>query len=534
MKKLALLLAAFILMGSFVACTPETSDGHTTPKPSVNDTPDENDENKEEEDDMKFISMYYDDRTDLYELVGIYSGKVQIKDEVVTSKIVGSNDADMCVLRYDASTKRVIAVGTGTAVLVVGEQEFNIKVSPAPITLAVITGHSLGAGAKGNSTDSVVCEAGQAYNSTLTINKEGTKNDGNPNWADKMKGNTLGYAESNRVTNIDCITGDAGSVKGARGVNAAFAYQWNNLTGEKIWVVNCAVGGSCINQWQPGASSNYHTYSLAAINLASEILKGEVEAGHYEYRMTVMINFSSANFAYQGVKDYDDAQLQKWHDDMWQGYVEGSTVDIDGDGKIDAPTHLGYAPIWTPTLVNFDRDYHLIYYRSASKEYPNVFLASDFVRHWKTDEGVKNTFPNIRYTTQSGNKLTRPGKVSQVFDADGTHLLQIGYNAVGMQIADNLYNHLFGAKRIDGVTIFESSENIQGTVIEDTMTMKMGHLYKFILITDPMGVSDYTIELSNNLKLEGFFYVSATAAGEGTITIKRGDTVVRTITVNVE
>jgi hypothetical protein len=66
------------------------------------------------------------------------------------------------------------------------------------------------------------------------------------------------------------------------------------------------------------------------------------------------------------------------------------------------------------------------------------------------------------------------------------------------------------------------------------MTMKSGNQYKFILVTNPNGVSNYTIELSKNLKLEDNFYVTPTAKGSGTITIKQGDTVIKTVNVTVE
>ena len=520
MKKIALILACIMVLAAFVGCnnTP-ASTTPSTPKPTTPTEPND-------EPEIEYIDIYFDDRKSISEVFGGVVNEFEIVSQEVTSKIVGTDEADEQLVIYDKNTYRLTAVGTGTAVVKVNGEEKHLRVNPAPITLAIITGHSIGAGSKGNLTDSVVCEAGQAYNTTLTIQN-------NSAWKTDMRGSTLGFAESDRVINIDCITGDAGSVKGARGVNSAFAYKWNELTGEKIWVVNCAVGGSCINQWQPDAKSKYHEYSLGAINLASEILKGEVEAGHYEYRMTVMINFSSANFIHQNVT-YDDELLEKWHNDMWQGYVDGVTVDIDGDGKNDAPSHLGYAPIWTPTLTSFDRDYHLVYYRSASIEYPHVFLASEFTRHWKTDADVNATFPGIKYKTQGGKTLTRPGRINQIFDEDGTHLLQIGYNAVGMQIAENLYNHLFGEKRVKSVTLYETSADIKGIEIGDTMTMKNGQQYKFLLITDPSGVSDYTIELSKNLTLDSFFYVTAIARGTGTITIKRGDEVVKTVTVTVE
>lgn len=523
MKFLSLILACIMVLCVFVGCndTPKTTTPSKTKQPTTPHEP------EDQTPEIEYVDMYFDDRKSISMIFGGVVNEFEIVSQEITSTVVGTDEADEALVIYDEDTYVLTAVGTGTAVVKINGEEKHLRVLPAPITLAVITGHSIGAGSKGNTKDSVLCEAGQVYNTTLSIQN-------NANWSTAMKGSTLGFKEKDRVVNIDGITTAAStSSKGARGVNSGLAFKWNELTGEKMWVVNCAVGGSCINQWQPGAKDKFHEYSLGAINLASEILKGEVEAGHYEYRTTVIINFSSANFSYQGVT-YDDAKLEEWHDNMWQGYIDGVTVDIDGDGKADAPSNIGYVPIWTPTMLEYNRDYPLIYYRAASVEYSHVFLASDFARIWRTDEGISSTFPKIRYKTQNNKVLDRPTKISQVFDSDGTHLLQVAYNAVGMQIAENLFAHLRGDEKIKDVTLYEIAENTKGTEIGKSMTMENGKQYKFILITEPNGVSNYTIELSSNLKLDGFFYVTATAKGEGTITIKQGDTVVKTVKVTVK
>ena len=525
MKFLSLILACIMVLCVFVGCN---DTGKTTTPKKTTKQPTTPVEPEDETPEIEYVDMYFDDRKSISTVFGGIVSEFEIVSEEVTSTVVGTDEKDTALIIYDEDSGTITAVGTGTAVVKVNGEEKNFRVLPAPITLAVITGHSIGAGSQGNAKDSVLCEAGQVYNTTLSIKD-------NPTWNTAMKGSTLGIKESDRVVNIDGITTAASSSsKGARGVNSGLAFKWNEITGEKMWVVNCAVGGSCINQWQPGAKDKFFEYSLGAINLASEILKGEVEAGHYEYRSTVIINFSSANFGYQNIK-YDDEMLQKWHDNMWAGYVDGVTVDIDGDGKVDAPASIGYVPIWTPTMQDCNtRDYPLIYYRAASAEYSHVFLASDYARIWRTDEGVSSTFPKIKYKTQNNKVLDRPTKTSQVFDDDGTHLQQVAYNAVGMQIAESLYSHVYGAEKVEDVTLYEIATDGKGVEVKKSLKAKEGQELRFLLITDPNGVSNYTIELSSNLKLDGFFYVTATAKGEGTLTIKQGDTVIKTVTITVE
>jgi hypothetical protein len=347
-----------------------------------------------------------------------------------------------------------------------------------------------------------------------------------------MIGSSIGYTEEGRINNIDGLTKDATGTKGAPGVNSALAYEWHNLTGEKMWVINCAVGGSCINQWQPDASDKFMERTVKAMNLASEILKNEVAAGHYTYRTTIMFNFSSANFTHQGVVSDNDTLLRAWHDNLWKGFSKGVTVDINGDDKADGPYAMGYVPIWTPTMNAFNRDYHFVYNRAASDEYPRIFLASDYTRFWKTDADIVKNFPKHEYRTQSGNKITVPTTTAVLFP-DGTHLCQAGYNAQGIHMASVLYSYLIEAAELKELTLLNATDNVQGEIVGDSLTITAGKQYKFIITTDPVGICDLEISVEGNLTLEKPFYVSASSKGTGTIIIKRGDKVIKTVNVTV-
>ncbi|MBQ8254054.1 MAG: hypothetical protein IJY94_00955 [Clostridia bacterium] len=472
------------------------------------------------------MDIYYDDRINLNELIGGIAETVEIKDQVVTSNAVYSDKKDENVLVFDQSKFRVIAAGTGTATLVVDGKEYYIRVSPAPISVVIITGHSMGSGSKGNAEESVVCEAGQAYNTTLTINAETYGN----NWKDDLKGSTLGYTSSDRVLNIDAITKDADKAKGARGVNSGLAYQWNKLTGEKIWVINCAVGGSCVNQWQPG--QKWAEYTLEAMNYFANILKNEVEAGHYEYRTTSMINFSTSNFGYQKV-EFDDEKLTKWHDDMWKFFSEGVTVDIDGDGQNDGITSIGYVPDWTRARTAYSYDAPLIYFRAMSKKYPNVFLASDYPRYWRTDAGVARSFPKINYSVQNGSSLIRPTTSDQIYADTNGHYFQVAYNAQGFEIANALYGYVNKTHKVEAFEFYDITDGGNPVAVKDSITLKLGKRYQFVLISDSFAASDIDIDVSDNLGLENLFYITAKAKGNGTITIKQGDRVIKTVNVEV-
>ena len=472
---------------------------------------------------VEYIEMYYDDRTSVSELIGRNATSISIKNQITVSKEAGTSNGDSCVIVYDKENHRIIASGIGTAVLIANGKEYNIKVKPAPITLTIITGHSIGYGSQGNTEDSVLCEGGQAYNTSITLKSD--------YWRSSIKGSALGYTSSSRVVNIDGITSDATGTKGAKGVNSALAYEWNRLTGEKMWVVNCAVGGSCVNQWQVDSPENWLNYTIEAMNMASTVLKNEVSAGHYEYRTTVVLNFSTANFSHQNVV-YNDDLLNQWHDGMWNGMVNGANIDIDGDGKIDAPTSIGYVPEWGLSTTNFNTDAPLIYYRAFSNNFSHVFIASDLRFLWRTDEGVRQYFPDINYKTQSGNPITKPTTVKQMLASDESHLTQVSYNAVGMKIANSIYNHIFGDTSTNNVSVYCVTNG--GKLVENTMEMTEGNRYQFVAMSNPISQNEFEIVVSDNLKLDDLFYVTATAKGQGSITIKYNGKVIRTITITVK
>jgi len=520
MKKfLPLILALICILGLFVGCTspktPTTPD--VTPStPKVEEAP------EPDEPEIEYIDMYYDDRVNINVLIGGMASTVEIKDQVVTSKVTGTDNADANVLILDEENYRFIAVGTGTAVLVVDGKEYNVRVNPAPITLAVITGHSLGSGSQGNAAQSVVCEGGQAYNTTLWIKED--------SWKSGLVGSTLGYSSEDRVKAIDGITNDATGSKGAKGVNSALAYQWNKLSGEKIWVLNCAAGGSCVNEWQPESSKKYLSKTIEAMNYVSNVLKNEVAAGHYSYKTTVVINFSGANFS--NVKEeFDDYQLTLWHDAMWRGLVQGATVDINGDGRVDSPRATGYVPCWTINRNVFNVDLPLTYFRAMSKDHPSVFLAAHY-KYLKTDAGIARNFPNLKYTVQDGSQLPRPTKVSEVFAPDKVHLLQVAYNALGFEIAESLYDYVFKTAEITSVSIFNVTNN-SAEITTDRVTMTAGEKWQLVFIPNSIAVSNLEIAVEGNLTLVGLGYVTATEKGEGKIIVKCGDEIIRTVTVTI-
>lgn len=530
MKKFfSLFLSVAILMISFSACNSDGSqqssleggDSNTTPTTTADAATTAITTAKEK--DQFDPNIYYDDRVDVLEITGTQSvSQVEIKDEVVTSKKTGSSDKDAHVLVLSESKKTIIATGTGTATVVADGKEYPITVSAAPISLVVITGHSLGMGSQGNPRQSVISENGQVYSTYLG---HGTTD---PTWfGDDIKdlssvGAGLGYSAEYNPKNLNALT-LAGN--GRRGVDGGLAFEWNKLTGEKIWVLNAAYGGSCINEWASG--TEYHTRALDMMNAGGELLKKEVAAGHYDFKNYAVIYFSAANFNYKGV-DYDNQKLHNWYTSMWNGYQNGITVDIDGDGNIDKPTALGFVPHWDSRYnLSYHTDMPQTFYMSSSSEYPYAFTASKFLTYVHTESDIAKNFPEINYDVHVKNSdVKKPVRVSDLF-VDGVHLSQIGYNAYGQDIAKNLYNYL-------------RTDNLPGKVeVHSPSTMKdVGDTWnittsakKIIIVPENVAASNFTVTTSDNISYTEPGTIKGLSKGEGTITISHNGKVVRTIKV---
>ena len=203
------------------------------------------------------LKFYYDDRISFADLGGTETSSVTILEQTVESSKVGSDQPDDAVLFYDEDGHQLIAVGVGTATVEVDGTQALVRVRPAPISLFMITGSSSGTGQCGNGAQSVLCEAGQAYSCYKTASFLGATDDMG-----------IGYGSAVRPQGIDAFTPGGG---GTLGEGGALAWKWNQLTGEKVWILNAAVGGSCIPEGHKGQI--YYEPAVDMYRAAAHVLK---------------------------------------------------------------------------------------------------------------------------------------------------------------------------------------------------------------------------------------------------------------------
>ena len=518
-RLLSFILAALMIAFCFVSCNDSANGAaNTTNGDSTNAVTTTGEPQTPPEPEDNSIKIYYDDRTTIAEILGKEVSSYELKDVEITSKIVGSDNDDIALLTKDEVTGELIATATGSAIIVADGEEYEFKVLPAPITIALIIGHSLGMGSKGNAEQSVKCELGQVYSSVLS--------DALFKNVDATTG--LGMNAPKRPSGIDTLCDGTGR----QGTDGAIGFEWNRISGEKIFILNAAIGGSCVNQWVEGTA--YHINALRLLNAASTVVKNEVAAGHYDYKTTTLISFSTANFYYQNVlgngkNSLTAEEIKTWHDSIWNGFQKGVTVDIDGDGQNDPPESIGFNPLWEANaggLDKFNYDKHAIYYMAASNEYPHAYIVSHDSRAWQTWAGIQSTFPAIDYETQK-TPVTAPTKFTDV-SADNVHLTQLGYNAQGQEIARNLYAYLNKNNTPKSVLIF----NTDGKTV-NSINVNVGAEYKFAIVSNPVSASEYEITCDDNFEIVGDGVIKGISAGSGKLTLSYNGEVVKSIIVKV-
>jgi len=484
------------------------------------------------------ITLLYDDRKPLSQLTDA-TGTVSVTNEEVTSYKVGSQEKDDHVLIVQDGT--VYAVGTGTATLTVGQTSYTVKVNPAPISLFMITGHSIGAGQEGNGTQSVVVEAGQAYSSYHQKSLDVTKVDGYG----------LGWGSENRVGNSGIMRWDsygqldafAPGEGGNTGAGSGFAYRWNQLTGEKVWVINIAVGGSCLNEWLPGTTghntaydTNYYGQTVSKFTYAQTILKNEQAAGHYTLAHQGILNFPGYNFTWYN--NWSIETLKDNYETLWNAYEKDlTTVDIDGDGTNDGLDVMSFTVCWANGGNLYDRP--AAWYMGTNGQFGQHVVASAGTLDWCAD---LSTFPQIDYTTQSvapympvSKYHTDKGGTSDqslFCKDDTTHYSQVGYNAIGLDMGKNLSAYFKnGAGEAEVTSLRLETYNSQ--LVGENVKLYAGQMLQITPVVKPVTVSNLTYEVTGNAELTWPLAVKANSAGTATLTVKQGSKTLQTVNITI-
>ena len=248
------------------------------------------------------------------------------------------------------------------------------------------------------------------------------------------------------------------------GPDSGFAYEWVKATGEKVWVVNAAHGGTAISLWQKGGKE--YNEALLLFTACRQTLQKEIAAGHYTLSHT-------GYFWCQGCSDA--SQTAAWYINKFTAMHENLKADNTFDHDLDPSTpditfeFAGIIPIlhglnsyragvYSDPLVGahyescrtltFNGPRAAQYIMCSDPGLPDVYMVCDIGSGWVRmpdgSSGVAAYFAShyengtVDYQTQvpqasSWYKPTTPAAVH-----DSIHYNQIGYNEVGIESAKNM------------------------------------------------------------------------------------------------
>ncbi len=486
------------------------------------------------------ISLSYDDRY-------TFSAKVtSIVSLTITSKRTGSTQADTAVAKVDSSnSKKIIACGCGTAVVTLSNgKTYGVKVSAAPISLLLIIGQSNAEGVPSSTSKLssykkqwIASEEGQVYSTYAPSDSAKYTQIG---WYSSTAKH--GLSTSNESAFIPSSLTNNSSSKdyrwtnnlttagnGKSGIDSALAYEWNKLTGEKVWVINAAHHGSSITSWQPGSSKSNNNF-WQAVDLyiaAEELLSKEIAAGHYTLSHKGIFwlqGEQDKNMSASKYLSYFSKMNKALRTQLNGSGISGMKKAIDFTGIImvraasSKPATTSDFALTGPRLAQ--------YYMTTSASYSTIYLASQASEQWTSNANVKSYFKNkygtqAKYRAANPNKsgtISMPTKISQVHST--IHYSQLAYNEIGMDAADNICYALGYAKaptsKVSSVTIVTAdgytNRNKSTTKLSKGKTLKFAvkvyptYLSKGVTVTTTSStkytVSGITLTARKNSKIK--------------------------------
>lgn len=421
---------------------------------------------------VEVVNLKYDDRYDI-------SGKniEMIESNTPTSFKVGygvlehvKDDVVISIIN-----NQIVAVGIGSAKVKIDGKIYIFNVEPAVLSVFFLFGQSNMEGISGKAAESIANINGQVY-STYGSAGNLKKETGALFVPSALTGeysliNTMGTTNYLENHPVNSLTADG---NGKIGADSAIAYRFNQLTGDKVWVINSAHGGTAIKAWQEGGTEFIEAMSM--FEGVKKTLESEIKAGHY-----ILGNYGY--FWCQGCADTSRTaeDYAKDYINMHNALKKNMYIDHDGNNQTDEIT-LEFAAI---IPIRAGRHYQSmyregIYLSSVSNEYssytdlqmsgprvaqfwlgnnpsfPDIHLVFGTGEEWVTKvdgtddvEEYFNRYYNngiINYPTQSktSDAWKKPTSPNQLHP--DIHYTQIGYNEVGLRSAENLAYIL---KRVD-------------------------------------------------------------------------------------
>lgn len=416
-------------------------------------------------------TLEYDDQVSINEFVGDGYAIAQIKNEAATSYqvqggVVTENPDSAVIMQKLGSNTNIAATGIGKSTLIivaknnldtakkilsgtydgadisVDAKQIEITVSPATLTLMFLAGQSNMQGICSEKSgfhpeDSIVCTLGEVYSTYAPASDTSAKSITGlsrlgecttANIDEFVAGSLAGDTDisgSSLIYSTDSLTSSCG---GKTGPDAALAFEWNKLSGEKVWVINASSDDCNCKEWEKSAAS-YNRASKVfakAINTAN----AEIEAGHYVAGSRVM-------FWLQGENDEIDAVTPDEYAKSFVSMYDGFETELSFD-------RFGIIPVRSSARYT---QYMIAMAEHCSK----LCIATNANERWTSDKSVERYFKNqykagkVDYSLRSQTTIEAlPTKLEEIIN--GINYSQIAHNENGITAARNMYYILHNDK----------------------------------------------------------------------------------------
>ena len=463
------------------------------------------------------LKLQYDDRYSFttvkagWKIVSIKTKEV-LSNRVSGGKDTGERDTDV-ILSDEQSDTDIVAAGVGEAeILLVPEDKWelaqavledpakvsnseeiidaikiNVTVEPAKLTLMYVAGQSNAEGyCSSNSgyrrSDSIACPEGAVYSTYappsskanaitgLSFSNFCTVNNASDFVAGSLRGNESVSGKLLEYT-IDTLTM---SGSGKTGPDSGLAYEWNRLTGDKVWMVNTARGGSSISSWLPGQI--YYERSMEVNSLVKQTYEAEIEAGHY-------LSGERLLFWLQGEADKSKTAKSYYNSFETLYYAAIQKLDLDAFGVIMVRSNEGSKINGEDISMSGPRIAQ--YAAGNNKELSKLFVVSNANEQWVSDNKVKSYFTKaypegyLTYPTH-GTSHKLPTSVSEIHG--DIHYSQVAHNENGITAADGMYAVLYYSAEENPKVYWKNREgtNITG------LTLGLGDVKVAVPVTEPV------------------------------------------------
>ncbi len=265
------------------------------------------------------------------------------------------------------------------------------------------------------------------------------------------------------------------------GFGPAWAARWYELTGQRVVVLQMAVGATGLAEWQKDANSNrehykelstpgddrgyngeYYLYKRAvkAFNETYEALSGNYEITTAFYAWNQGENAESRTNPDENTI-YSDATYAQYYEKMHNDFMADCPgLEYGAITAVRSCRNTSHSQNkWNVAGVTTNA--RRAQYRLASKRDDIFFVSWHTETATKTGPGSLQT-NGISEPTWGGLYDLVPSFKGCSYAFSNMHMTQLNYNIIGKESAENLLNSLNGVMNFDGVAVRDGDANLVG------------------------------------------------------------------------